>query len=739
VVPTRVPQLAPVHLDQTQLAQTKYALTAWRALIQSTDDQAQALAAQLHSTGLGSQADVRGALIAASTTHVWLQLQQKGSWVDFDPTIGAAGKQLCAPAQTMVDLPEEWYHHVAINVRVETRSDGALQSRYAMQTGWRTADLVGSTITFTFAEPFGLSDVPSTSVPLGYKAYTPVVAIDRELGVGQPIILPTASLGAHRSISGETATGFGALGNALDAIGATATPTPAAAAIANKIPEVTGVWLNLEIAGPNGYRKTVEEPIFDRIGFAQRAIGHANDAPLGSLVVDRGEYAALARFWSVTSWVGERYGPLAGLDNSSQPYGIAGAFQLLGVTGRAYYALRQTLAEESQRDGTLKVATTGPSIGVLTSTDSGAAFDRIYDSVAVVNVGGTASSEQAGVVWGVASLEAERCVMLASVQLAAGQADFSSTIGQDVSTVFSLAKASGVSIAALRPSDADKVPPVDASPEARLRLLGELFSGNSVLAPDRAVSIDGVPTYGWWVVAPQTGILQDEMANGAHDAATEETILEGNSVENISAATRLKNTIGRIYCELGPLSKIATLIGTGMMLKDYVNFFRGRYDNPSLTDVAEFMASGAIASSMFGWMATHFTTAVFTGMYCEGGQLKSDQPLIKAFKRQPVGLKPKLAGPKGKTVYTPRTAGNVKPVPKALSQTQKALSKTKIDLPSPAGPTANTVVNPVNLPKLDLPPSLTPSQLQAGITESITGPWSPPVQSWGPGGLRLRF
>jgi len=735
--PKLPPHPAAVHLDQTQLAQAKYALAAWRALVESTDTQAQALAAQLHSNGIGSQVDVRGALIAATTTHVWLQVQQQGNWVDFDPTIGAAGKQLCAPAQTMVDLPEDWYHHIAINVRVESRSAGAFQSRYAMQTGWRTADLVGSTITFTFAELFGLSQVPPAAAPTGYKAYTPVLAIDHELGVGQPIVLPAAPLGGSHSISGEAASGFGGLGNALNAIGGPATPTPAATASASQIPDVTGVWLSFEIAGPNGYRKTVEEPIFDRIGFAQRAIGHTNDAPLGSLVVDRGEYAALARFWSVTPWVGERYAPLVGADNSTEPYGIAGAFQLLGITGRAYYALRQNIADESKSAGALKVVTTGPSIGVLTSTDSGAAFNRIYDNATVTNVGGSAGSVPSGVLWGVASLEAERSVMLAPAQLAAGHADFSNISGQDVTTVFRLAQSSGASISALGPSDTSKLPAVDASPEARLRLLGELFSGNSVLAPDRAVSIGGVPAYGWWVVAPQTGVIQDEMANGAHDAATEETILEGSSVESISTATRLKKAIGYVYCDLGPtLSIVASLIGTGMVAQQFVNFLRGKWDPQTIGDLIESGVASAMAGSVVGWATSHFSMDLLTGLHCSEGNLVKGESLFDMRRTAP---KPKVAMPQGKAAYAPRPARNVKPAPKALSQTQKALSKTRIELPEPSGPTANTMINPVDLPKLDLSPSLTPSQLQAGITESMTGPWATPVQTWGPGGLRLRL
>jgi hypothetical protein len=440
-----------------------------------------------------------------------------------------------------------------------------------------------------------------------------------------------------------------------------------------------------------------------------------------------------------------------GADNSTEPYGIAGAFQLLGITGRAYYALRQNLAEESQRAGALKVVTTGPSIGVLTSTDSGAAFNRIYDNATVTNVAGSAGSVPGGALWGVASLEAERWVMLASAQLTAGQFNPSDLSGEDVATVFRLANSSGVSITAFRPSDVSNLPAVDASPEARLRLLGELFAGNSVLAPGRSVSIDGVPAYGWWVVAPQTGVIQDEMADGAHDAATEETVLEGGSVESISTATRLKNAIGYVYCDLGPkLSLVASLIGTGMAAQQFVNFLRGKWDPQSLGDMIETGVATAIAGSVVGWATSRFSMAALTGLHCSGGNLVKGESIFEM--RRPSGRKLFRVRVKGKITYEWRTVESVsapKALPrpqralsqpqKALTQTQKALSKTKIEFPEPAGPTANTMINPVDLPKLDLAPSLTPSQLQGGITESMTGPWATPVQTWGPGGLRLRI
>src|SRR5215470_9750342 len=147
---------ASIKPDPQAAADISDGIASWRDLVNATNKQAQEIAQLLPATSR-PPADSRSALVAATTTHVWLQMQQGDNWVDLDPTVGIVGKQLCAPQQTAAQLPEGWYHHIGINVRVETRDHNSLGSQYALKSGWRASDIVGSTITFAFNEPFEIA------------------------------------------------------------------------------------------------------------------------------------------------------------------------------------------------------------------------------------------------------------------------------------------------------------------------------------------------------------------------------------------------------------------------------------------------------------------------------------------------------------------------------------------------------------------------------------------------------
>ena len=619
-------QIVAEGSDEQTASEVRQALDTLNTLVETTTAQAGELAAKLRADNVALGDNSRETLMSATTHHVWLQLQQQGRWVDFDPVVGEVGKQLCAPEQTMAQLPEDWYHHIGIGVRVETRTNGQVESHYALQTGWRTSDLVGSTIGFTFAEPFALGQVPHTSAPSGYRAYTPVLAIDHQLGVGKPIVLPTPTQVKH-GIVGETGAAITGAAAALGNIGAPSTPVSPSSTAASQpsLPEVTGVWLSFDVRAPGGYRKIVEEPVFDRIGIAQRVILGAKSAPLGVLAREGGEYVALSRFWSITPWTGEVNAPPANADISPGSRDLGGVFASLAATGREFYQLRNTLVQLNA----MKCAMTGPAIGVLAWSDSGATFDRLYEPVSISNGIQGAAAVPKGVLWGVASLQAERYALLALTQ-PASLGDPRNAETDDVATVFDLSKTSGIPIAAFRPSAADTVLSVQTSSEARLRIFGELSEGSVVLAPSREVVIAGVPSYGWWSVSAQSGMVQDERPDGTHGAG-ESAILEGETVEEIPAAIRFRNAIGKLYCKAGQaVGWVSGLVGIGMTIQQFMNVMRLRswqelqaYARDHRIDQA---IAGALVSSGLAWIGFEPTMGFFTGLECRDGLLIKTRP-----------------------------------------------------------------------------------------------------------------
>ena len=80
------------------------------------------------------------------------------------------------------------------------------------------------------------------------------------------------------------------------------------------------------------------------------------------------------------------------------------------------------------------------------------------------------------------------------------------------------AASSGTALSVVSKPDAA---PADVPADARARLAADLAAGYAVLAPSKALTVDGAPRFGWWRVNARTGQAVGVMDGGFHSDTVE--------------------------------------------------------------------------------------------------------------------------------------------------------------------------------------------------------------------------
>ncbi len=530
-------------------------LDDWRALYRSTEREARSLEQTLFQAGLKlkpltfSQKDS----VDAARDHVWVQLRERGEWLDLDPTLPdpAPGKQRCSPAQVASELPEQAYHRLAINVRLEEKNSGILSSRFLLTTSWRTADLVGSSITYGHLETLGLAHLLEglPAVPRGIARYTPFLLIDDEYVLGESLLLPLSA-----PSSGSAANPNSGAGRRVEEIlkgprgssGATPSVSPSVSASTTlpkpKGPEAAAAWLQMVISGPGQRVTTFERPIFDRIGYAIRAAGRAPAAQLSPLQQAFDAHVPMLTVWNLATWVGEAIVPepltSTDWDPEEQDPGFRVIADDLGQLNRAYFGLRQVLfgllAPEASRP-----SIRGPHLSLLAwkappdkpQLESGLlTIDLVQGQVQGFSAEPPPQPSTA-LSWAMAGLFAERFLLLGAWPRPEGSSTDAVSTLVDVVTVFKRAREEQVPVIAIRQGDIARVKLIAGSEEAQARIQTRLGEGYTVFVPQRPLEISGASRIGWWAVQPETGIILDEMEDGTHSSTVDSTGTQGVSIQ----------------------------------------------------------------------------------------------------------------------------------------------------------------------------------------------------------------
>ncbi len=326
----------------------------------------------------------------AAAQHVWVRASVDGEWVDLDPTYpGLAAGETIVEAETVSDaLPEQAYHSLEINVRIEQLKEGAISGSAVAVWVLKLADIMGAgapTLALTL-QPVDTPQDPGAALPLATSGqaaagrldalansstvFQPILTLSTgETEVGRPfdlngnVLPPDALSRLTMPLAGATGEAFGIATDALGGLfGTPAAPEPPDEGA------LTGVWLEIHQVRPDGTRRVNARALVDRIGPELRAAGGGavpELTPAGSDVVSKllslhriqalsgplspefialqAARQALARISSV---LGVAARPTAsGTVNAAEFTGNTGAaFELVGLAQAMYQAVAELSA-----------------------------------------------------------------------------------------------------------------------------------------------------------------------------------------------------------------------------------------------------------------------------------------------------------------------------------------------------------------------------------------------------------
>jgi len=215
-------------------------------------DQARLLQA-LGDRQIGSpEAEAAAGLLADVTRHVWVQLDDDGSWLDLDPTLADAqpGDVIVPAMQTLDAIPDTDRQSVALRVVAETLVDGVVYQDVVLDERLDAATAAGSQILLAFQPDTGGGLLGGVGGP---TSFSPLLSVNGETRAGSSI-----------AIAGDDG-GFGlGGGSSID---------------------LTGLLLQVETNVPGHESQLRDRILLDRIPAAIRATGSVTTDQLLPLAV----------------------------------------------------------------------------------------------------------------------------------------------------------------------------------------------------------------------------------------------------------------------------------------------------------------------------------------------------------------------------------------------------------------------------------------------------------------------
>ncbi len=477
----------------------------------------------------GVEADGVAARAKALRSHVWLQVQREGRWIDLDPSFdgAAAGWAPVPAAQTSDAIPAGAHHTVGVRLVLERLNGNATDVETIYEGRRPSADLAGEALNVSLL-PMGF-DVDKFSAPLlrqapSFQKFQAVVA----WGPQEEYARVFDGQGrVFQSKDGKFGGDFGeaAGGRILGAFG-------------RKPGALSALRLEFETVSPGEKPRIETRVLLDRISPASRAKGNPSlDAAWSDDVRFR-----IALFQSWTLWVGA--GPVndvfvlqrlagvlvgeAGLPRKILDLGegkvktkaseLADRIDTLPLPLVELWKHAMTMAQGEFEPGTGLLFPGRPSLlswkEALRPDDKGnlswrGGVDLLHAPVGAV-AKDPAAAARARFTFGLMLSEEESALM------GGGPAPVWSA-----AEVFRKAREAGIAPVVLR----GKVEGATVPDSAAARLRGELEAGNVLVIPREPVEIGGRKSTAWWRVDPATGDCLGIGDTGEGQAASEGVLI----------------------------------------------------------------------------------------------------------------------------------------------------------------------------------------------------------------------
>jgi hypothetical protein len=292
-------QLDETSVRRTIASQADFAARKRAQTVSRVPEQAGRLAAAVGSGPSDLRATAFDRAIEALRDHWWVQVDESGTWRDFDLLSSSGGAMVTSDRTIELDaFPDELRHQVTVRVIAEQWSSGALTERVALEKVLKPTQLVGTPITLRFVA----SRFPSTFPPpnmspaqglramaLDQHEWMPVLVVGKD-STTQSAVRDTGdviSAAEARHASGGMAGGaIAGLTKRLDDALGPSTPAPDVKPTAATV--LTATSIEYEIQRPGERPQRIRRALFDLIGPAARS-----QEPIAAPQAD--ETAALTR------------------------------------------------------------------------------------------------------------------------------------------------------------------------------------------------------------------------------------------------------------------------------------------------------------------------------------------------------------------------------------------------------------------------------------------------------------
>lgn len=451
----------------------------------------------------------RDTLLKEAREHYWVQWWSDGRWVDLDPSFRDAvpGRAFTRAEETPDTVPERVFHRVEIRVQLEEQTGSQTARRLLLSHAVRAADLSGVDLVLIHRPENWAGPLRSFQEALARGVAT--------TGRLKPVLVTGSTTwtgGAPFFARPPRAAGMEGVSVLLRGEG-----TRHAASIA------TLETVEIDFIGPGGNRETVVREIFDLVGPGRRAAGKAlSEDELKQRSEDQARNLAadVYSFFFLTGGIDARHAGATAADTAPpepraalRRFGATFAVLSDGLVGRlerpdgtvvrfypdsprllvvelAQRAGRQRLALDLRRDHARVTASRPESASVRSAVLARGVVDGVL--------------ERALTEWVAASLRAQQAPW---------------TVRVSTSALFARARAEGVPALVL-PRDAARLD-AGVPDDARARLRADIDRGYVAIAPQRAVTADGAPRFGWWRVDPRTGTTVAVTDDGLHSGSVE--------------------------------------------------------------------------------------------------------------------------------------------------------------------------------------------------------------------------
>ncbi len=465
-------------------------------------------------------------LLAEARQHYWIQSDSGNGFQDADPSFAGAqlGETFTTAGGSFTEVPDALRHKVEVKLNAEITSSAA-----------QLFGLSGQQLTTVLDHTFSVVDLVGRPLSIGHFVSTTVIptpiftsithSYSPYLDVGD---VPFDDLSRDTLIRGtdyqEVLTNF-----------------PFGTQV------LTGLFLNIELSGPDGPTESFDRTIIDRIGFAARqgrAGAHVSFDPSGPRAINNQdivtvnvlpsffEPGAATRASAAARAYLARFNDLVaknGANAAADPATESLARQAMIAVERdrltSFAVLSDTLLKGLSSTTFTRAYFARPRITIVSSrveqsagTPGGATvlmqMDLRRDDIRVLAAPGQPSKAPVAlrVAWGLTENAAEQKIL----EPPSGTNN-PPLLGDNTAAIFARAKAAGIEIITIQPHEQAVLGTLRISNEARIRISEAMESGKVVALPRQAVDVNGRPRIAWYELDPNTGETIGVTEDGGHN------------------------------------------------------------------------------------------------------------------------------------------------------------------------------------------------------------------------------